>query len=654
MALEVATYINGLNPANPAGSDPLAQADDHFRLIKTTLKNTFPNIDGPVTLTDDQINALETRIDALEEGGVGGGGAGTTIVATLPTTGEYIGQTVYNEADGLLYVWDGTAWVPVTSTATTPDVPPAVGLVDSLPTTATDGDVVFNTADNKLYERVNGAWIEVTLTVNAAQEVADGSITTAKFAQGIRPIEIVASLPTTNNSEGRLVYLTTDDKIYRYTGAAWTSGVATGDLVGTIGADQIAANSITAGKIVAGAIGADQIAANAISTAKLAAGAITTEKLAAVAITADKIATNAITSDKIAANTITAGKIAAAAIGTTQLAASAITSDKIAASSITSTLLAAGAVTATKIAASSITVDKLTSSSSSFNGGTFTLGSASVGGYSGTAQFSAAGATNFGLGVTNTSGPALGVATAATGSYAGGFYNSTTSAYTTHRAYAEIAYGTVAGSFYNVTSNKWIQVGTASYAFVTSGGATGAFTGGHDGLIPKAVLQPVPGDIIVDVSPYAAPNIYDTIHVNAVSSGPNQKGALGVMAEVAAEGHIPTALMKMEEVTQEIVGPDGTVSTITRHNPILDPVYTDIGNYNMIIVNALGEGMMNVCGENGNIEIGDLIVTSSIPGKGMKQADDIVRSYTVAKARESVSFDSQSEVKQVSCIYICG
>jgi hypothetical protein len=71
-------------------------------------------------------------------------------------------------------------------------------------------------------------------------------------------------------------------------------------------------------------------------------------------------------------------------------------------------------------------------------------------------------------------------------------------------------------------------------------------------------------------------------------------------------------------------------------------------------MNALGEGQINVCGENGNIEKGDLIVTSAIPGKGMRQSDDIVRSYTVAKARESVSFSSTSEVKMIACIYMCG
>lgn len=358
MALEVATYINNLNPANPVGSDPLAQADDHLRLIKTTLKNTFPNIDGPVTLTDDQINALETRVDNLEAGGIpGGGSGGIEIVATLPATGT-TGQTVFNEADGIIYSWDGTAWVPLTlSTNYTPDVPPAIELVSSLPSTATDGKVVFNTTDNKLYERVNGAWVEVTVTVNATQEVADGSITTAKFAQGIRPVEVVNALPTTGNSEGRLVYLTTDDKIYRFTGASFTAGVATGDLTGTIGADQIAANAITTGKIAAGAVSADQIAAGAVSTAKLAAGAVTASTIAAGAIEADKIATNAITSDKISANAITSGKIAAAAIGATQIAAGAITAGNAAiANAAVGTLQIAGNSVTQAVTASS-TVD---------------------------------------------------------------------------------------------------------------------------------------------------------------------------------------------------------------------------------------------------------------------------------------------------------
>jgi microcystin-dependent protein len=58
MALESATYINGLVPTNPLGSDALAFADDHLRLIKSTIKNTFPNITGPVVWNQDYINNM--------------------------------------------------------------------------------------------------------------------------------------------------------------------------------------------------------------------------------------------------------------------------------------------------------------------------------------------------------------------------------------------------------------------------------------------------------------------------------------------------------------------------------------------------------------------------------------------------------------------
>lgn len=66
MALESGTYIDSLDAANPATTDGLSQADDHMRLIKSTIKATFPNLTGAVTLTHTQVNALETRVDDLE------------------------------------------------------------------------------------------------------------------------------------------------------------------------------------------------------------------------------------------------------------------------------------------------------------------------------------------------------------------------------------------------------------------------------------------------------------------------------------------------------------------------------------------------------------------------------------------------------------
>jgi len=59
MGLESATYISQLVATNPVGAtDPKAQGDDHLRLIKSTLQNTFPNINAAVTAADEEINQL--------------------------------------------------------------------------------------------------------------------------------------------------------------------------------------------------------------------------------------------------------------------------------------------------------------------------------------------------------------------------------------------------------------------------------------------------------------------------------------------------------------------------------------------------------------------------------------------------------------------
>ena len=69
-----------------------------------------------------------------------------------------------------------------------------------------------------------------------------------------------------------------------------------------------------------------------------------------------------------------------------------------------------------------------------------------------------------------------------------------------------------------------------------------------------------------------------------------------------------------------------------------------------LIVNAVGEGGIWVCRQNGDIQNGDLIVTSDIPGVGMKQDDDIIKNYTVAKATCDVIF-KDDEKKFIGCIY---
>lgn len=77
MALESATYIPELTITNPVGAtDPKSQGDDHLRLIKKTLSNTFGAFVGTagspksVTLTEDQINDCAQKLAAATIAGL--------------------------------------------------------------------------------------------------------------------------------------------------------------------------------------------------------------------------------------------------------------------------------------------------------------------------------------------------------------------------------------------------------------------------------------------------------------------------------------------------------------------------------------------------------------------------------------------------------
>jgi hypothetical protein len=63
-----------------------------------------------------------------------------------------------------------------------------------------------------------------------------------------------------------------------------------------------------------------------------------------------------------------------------------------------------------------------------------------------------------------------------------------------------------------------------------------------------------------------------------------------------------------------------------------------IDDGSFVRVNGVGEGALWVSNIYGNIENGDYICSSSIPGYGRKQDDDVLHNFTVAKATCSVNF----------------
>jgi microcystin-dependent protein len=86
MPVETFTYINSLDASNPVSSDGQAQGDDHIRGIKATIKATFPNITGAVTLTHTALNDLGAgNLKAAD----GSSGAPSITFTSDGTTGFY-------------------------------------------------------------------------------------------------------------------------------------------------------------------------------------------------------------------------------------------------------------------------------------------------------------------------------------------------------------------------------------------------------------------------------------------------------------------------------------------------------------------------------------------------------------------------------------
>lgn len=58
MPVESAQYIDTLQPDWPLGTDPESAGDDHLRMIKQVLQNTFPNIKGVVQASQTELSYI--------------------------------------------------------------------------------------------------------------------------------------------------------------------------------------------------------------------------------------------------------------------------------------------------------------------------------------------------------------------------------------------------------------------------------------------------------------------------------------------------------------------------------------------------------------------------------------------------------------------
>lgn len=234
--------------------------------------------------------------------------------------------------------------------------------------------------------------------------VTADSLVDASF--GIPALSALPALPDTKYPIGRVVFLTTDGKLYRNVAEAWVTAVATVDLTGVITTAQLADGSVTTIKVGTDAITTTKLADGAVTTTELGDSAVTAIKITDGTITTAKIGDSQVTTTKIGDGSITKAKIgtglsavekvtslptlpdanypqgytvflttdgklyrntdsstwvtAVAAVDltgqitTTQITDSAVTTDKVNANAITAAKIAAGTITTTEIAADTI------------------------------------------------------------------------------------------------------------------------------------------------------------------------------------------------------------------------------------------------------------------------------------------------------------
>ena len=177
MPVESASYVNQLDPSLPSNTDPISEGDNHLRLIKQALKNTFPNVGGQVTLSDADLNNAAIRSAALTSGAL------VKADASGKLTSSYAEADVprRNQAETITGGWtfdtgvtkfrdQGAAGSPIVEVVTDDQVPVALRIRNTL--YGGNGLSIFqyDAGDVRLY--LNDSANATTLTVTFKQSGA--------------------------------------------------------------------------------------------------------------------------------------------------------------------------------------------------------------------------------------------------------------------------------------------------------------------------------------------------------------------------------------------------------------------------------------------------------------------------------------------------
>ena len=299
-------------------------------------------------VADNAITAAEVLDGSLTGANLGAGAVTATQIAAGTITGTQIANNAITSAHlGLdVIVAEDIAANAITVSELQDNAVVKAKIADNSVDIAkldvTDG------TDGQVLKTDGAGGLTFSNTVNVGGSAVGGDLTgTVGNAQIAANTVGISELNVSDGTNGQ--YLTTNGAgVLSFTTDSTNVGAASvgGDLTGTVANAQIAGGAVGTPEIANDAVDADKLAPNAVVSGSIVAGNVIEASLANDAVTADKLA------DHVSVD-------ASRAVGTNHIKDDAVTGDKIAANTITASNIVAGTLTGSNLGTGTITSDNI-------------------------------------------------------------------------------------------------------------------------------------------------------------------------------------------------------------------------------------------------------------------------------------------------------